>query len=85
MAGAIIDATQMTSYSVRIIIATFNMITGLVLLQLVIHYPDARHIFYDGPSEREEGLVVIGLIWAFPLSVLVIALPAWLLIRLFSK
>jgi hypothetical protein len=84
-AGAIIDAARITSYSVSIIIAALNMITGLVLLLLVTHDPQARHIFYGGPSEREEGLAIIGCIWIFPLSVLIVALPMWLLIRLFSK
>lgn len=83
--GAVADAAHLFGYSVSIIAASLNVITGLLLLLMVTRYPYVHHIFYDGPAEREEGLFVIGMIWAIPMSLLIIALPMWLIIRLLSK
>lgn len=59
-----------------------NLIAGMVMLLLVTRDDRARRMFYEGPREDELGSPLVGLLWAFPLTLMIIAVIWWLLAQL---
>lgn len=59
-----------------------NLIAGMVMLLLVTRNDRARRMFYEGPRENELGSPLVGLLWAFPFTLMIIASIWWLLAQL---
>ena len=59
-----------------------NVIAGMVMLLLVTRNEHARRLFYEGRKDEQPGMVLIGLLWTFPFSLIVVGLIWWLLAQL---
>lgn len=52
------------------------------MLLLVTRNDRARRMFYEGPKENELGSPLVGLLWALPFMLMIIAAIWWLLAQL---
>ena len=72
----------------KVILASVNVIFGLMLFLGITRDPTAERIFFEGPRRNEEGLPAVGCLWAMPASLLILGLMMWLvalILRFISK
>lgn len=67
-----------------IICGVANVITGLLLLQIITRSPKGWKLFYYGPENDEEGYLPVGLLYALPLGLLGWAIIIWFVRWLFG-
>lgn len=61
----------------KVILASINVILGMMLFLGITRDPTAERIFFEGPRQDEEGLPAIGCLWAMPASLLILGLMMW--------
>lgn len=76
--GLALEMTFLPDIPLKVILASLNVIIGLLLLKGVTHDPTAERIFYEGPRPDEEGLPAIGCLWLLPVSLLFVGILLWL-------
>jgi hypothetical protein len=65
-----------------LVCALGNVIVGLLFLLPVVGNERRRRLFYEGPGKEERAEARIGLLWAFPFTLLIWGLLWWLMGRL---
>lgn len=72
----------------KTIIASSNIVIGMLMLKGIISTPRGDRLFFNGPTGDEDGDPRIGCLWGLPLTFLFLAilLTAWSIIfRLIHK
>jgi hypothetical protein len=62
---------------------SLNVIAGMLMLLLTTRNPTARRIFYEGPRGQEPGLLILALLWGFPVVLIFAGILWWLLGQFF--
>ena len=80
--GAAIEITgemlDIGPYPFKVIMASINVIIGLLLFKGITRDPTAERLFFEGPNHEEEGDFRIGCLWVLPASLLLFGLLMWL-------
>jgi hypothetical protein len=79
----IITTVDLNSYPISIILASVNVIIGLLLFKGITRDPTAERFFYEGPGNDGEGDLRIGCLWVIPATLLLYGLLMWLVAILF--
>ena len=86
--GTALQAVGLNSYPLGIIVASVNVILGMLWLKDVIHDPTGDKMFFQGPARDEPGDVRVGCLWAVPFGLAFIGVMLWfwvIIIRLIDK
>jgi hypothetical protein len=75
--GAAIEALGLDQYPFGIIVASLNLILGMLLFLGITKDPTADRIFFEGPRRDEPGYPAIGCLWGLPISLLIMGLSMW--------
>ena len=78
----------LTPPTLTVILASVNVIIGMLLFKGITHDPTAERIFFEGPEPEGEGDLRIGCLWGLPLTLLLIGLQllvVTILLRVFFK
>jgi len=62
-----------------------GLLIGLIALVIVTRTERGRRMFYEGPTEEEEGDVLVGCLWVITLELFAVALLAgviWVILQL---
>jgi hypothetical protein len=62
---------------------SLNVIAGMVMLLVTTRNPTARRLFYEGPRGEEPGLIILALLWGFPVVLVFAGILWWLLGQFF--
>jgi len=79
----IIEVFDLGPYPLRVIVASVNVIIGLLLFKGIIRYPTAERLFFEGPGDEDEGDLRVGCLWIVPATLLLYSLLAWFVAILF--
>ena len=75
--GVALEAFGIPYPSLKVILASLNVILGLLLFQGITHDPTAERIFFNGPEAGKPGDLRIGCLWALPISLLISGFFLW--------
>jgi hypothetical protein len=81
--GAALEAFGLNSYSLGIIIASLNVIIGMLWLKGIIRDPVGDRLFFEGPASDEEGDIRIGCLWVMPAVLGFIGILLWFWVIIF--
>ena len=79
----IIETLNGDVYSMGIILASVNVIIGMLLFKGITRDPTAERIFFNGPSNEGEGDIRVGCVWFLPTTLLLYGLLMGLVALLF--
>ena len=86
--GAALEYIGLDYYPLGVIVASINVIVGMLWLKTIIQDPIGDRMFFEGPRPNEEGKIEIGCLWMMPISLVFISLFLWfwaILIRLINE
>ena len=78
MVGIALETAGLPYPPLKVILASLNVIIGILLFLGITRDPTAERIFFEGPRENEAGRPAIGCLWLMPVSLLVLGLVMWL-------
>lgn len=67
-------------YPMGNVLASLNVIIGMLLFLNVTSNPRFERIFFEGPRPDDEGYIPVGCLWVIPMNLLVIGLPMLLFV-----
>jgi uncharacterized membrane protein len=70
-------------YPLGVIMASINVIIGLLLFKGITRDPTAERIFFEGPGNGGEGDIRVGCLWVMPATLLLYGLLLWFVALLF--
>ena len=86
--GTALEYLGFDYYPLGVIVASINVIIGMLWLKTIIRDPIGDRMFFEGPRPDEEGDIRIGCLWMMPISLAFISLFLWfwaILLRLIDK
>jgi hypothetical protein len=75
--GIALETSGIPYPPLKIILASLNVIIGMLLFQGVTHDPTAERIFFEGADNKGEGDIRVGCLWLIPASLLLLGLLMW--------
>lgn len=75
--GVAIEAFGLPYPPIKIILASLNVIIGMMLFKGITHDPTAERLFFEGPRDDSEGDIRIGCLWLMPAGLLFFGLLLW--------
>ena len=81
LGGIVIGFALQALFDVQWVIqcTSLNLIIGMVMLLLVTRNKEMRQLFYEGPKEGEISSPLIGMMWTFPIVMVIVGVLWWLL------
>lgn len=86
--GLAFEAAGIHYPPLKFILASLNVIWGMLLFQGITRDPTAERLFFEGPEPEGEGDIRVGCLWLLPAALMVWGLVMWviaLLLRLFLE
>jgi hypothetical protein len=75
-----VEGFGVTILPLGVILASINLIIGMLLFKGITRDPTAERIFFEGPEKKGEGNLNVGCLWVMPVSLLLIGLYVWLVV-----
>jgi hypothetical protein len=79
----IVETLNGDAYQIGIILASVNVIIGMLLFKGITRDPTAERIFFNGPNNEGEGDIRVGCLWFLPATLLLYGLLMGLVALLF--
>lgn len=76
--GLAIETTGIPYPSLKVILASLNVIIGMLLFKGVTQDPTAERLFFEGVKADDEGDFRVGCLWVLPVSLAFMGLLMWL-------
>ncbi len=86
MIGLALETVGISYPPLKIILASINVVIGMMLFQGVTRDPTGARMFFEGPEHDAEGDIRVGCLWMLPASLLIFGTVMWivgLLLRFF--
>jgi uncharacterized membrane protein len=77
MIGVALETAGISYPPLKVILASLNVIMGMLLFQGITRDPTAERIFFNGPEPDGEGDMRVGCLWLIPASLLFFGLLMW--------
>lgn len=80
MIGTALETIGFAAYRLSVILASVNLILGMVLFLRITKDPTAERIFFQGPDQDTDrrGYPQIGCLWLLPIVLLIYGASMWL-------
>lgn len=75
--GLALEIIGFDTYRLSIILASLNVIIGLLLFLFITKDPVADRIFFGRAESDDEGNPAVGCLWILPMFILLIGVSMW--------
>jgi hypothetical protein len=77
MIGLALEAIGFTGYPFPVIIASLNVIFGMIFFRSMISYRFVDEAFFEGAKPNEPGYLIVGWLWMLPTLSVIVGTSMW--------